>query len=210
MLDVADRPSKITRMQQQQGKDTRTIRDILFPNPFPPDEEDETERKSVTFSQRREALRLAWKDYRESWEGFWTSRGMFVEAPSKHEEDASSGQAENARSEEGQDSLTSVSKNIQRNKRFVEKGARQMTKEIREKTGVNSMEDLKQIAAQVMKLANECLASFMEGYRAGKKEEFDVNILKKYFEDFKDKVLEEQSAPKKRKPKRRVVRRQHH
>jgi hypothetical protein len=78
----------------------------------------------------------------------------------------------------------------------------ELRKEVRERTGINSSEDLKRYAAEAMQLMSTSLKEFMAGYRKGRDDEVE-KMLTEYFQDLKKKF----SKPRRRKRKRRVLKR---
>jgi len=132
--------------------------------------------------------------YRETWEGFYSSKGFFVEDATNEK----NSQEEVAKSMEQK--REEVTENVRRNAQFIQEESEKIRKEVRERTGINSTEDLKRVAADMMRLASECVKEFMAGYRKGRDDEVE-KMLTQYFQG-----LEEQAnKPKRRKPKRRVL-----
>lgn len=93
-----------------------------------------------------------------------------------------------------------ISANVQRNVDFVKKESTKLRDEVRERTGIHTTEDLRQVAGDMMKLASACLKEFMSGYRKGRDDETE-KMLTEYFQELEEKV----NKPKRRKPKRRVL-----
>jgi hypothetical protein len=181
--------------------DTRTVMDILFPNPFkgivPPNQT----KWPTTMAKWKEVFSLAWQDYKESWVGFTTSKGLFVEDVEPNHE---------VQKEKIVDGIKSKSKevmvNVKRNSRFLQASAMKIRKEVRERTGITSVEDIKAYAADAMRLATECLNQFMQGYRKGRDDEVE-KMLTQYFQNLETQA--NQPKKKRRKPRRRVVNRFH-
>jgi hypothetical protein len=181
--------------------DKRTVMDILFPNPFKGMDLPNQTKWPTTISRWKEVFSLAWREYKETWVGFTTSKGIFVEENDVIEEQARKKQVEVIKSKSQE-----VMKNVKRNARFLQVGALKIRKEVRERTGITSIEDVKALAADAMRLATECLTQFMQGYRKGRDEEVE-KMLTQYFQNLEA----EANTPKKkrRKPKRRIVNRYH-
>jgi hypothetical protein len=183
------------------GVDTRTVMDILFPNPFKGMEPPNQIKWPTTFAKWKEAFSLAWQDYKSSWVGFTTSKGLFVEDVEPEKE---------VQKEKIVGSIMSKSKevmvNVKRNSKFLQTSAMKIRKEVRERTGITSIEDVKAYAADAMRLATECLNQFMQGYRKGRDEEVE-KMLTQYFQNLEAQA--NQPRKKRRKPRRRVINRFH-
>lgn len=130
------------------------------------------------------------------------------------EEERKKAAAEGKASSDGID-FDQVEDNVQKNAQFVRENAQELLQHTQDRTGIRSTEDLKELAAEWMKLATECLKEFMAGYRKGRDDEID-KMLHEYFQDeekeeSKAKVNEgsQGDAPKtkrKRRPRRAILR----
>jgi hypothetical protein len=182
-------------------EDTRTVKDILFPNPFkgqdPPIEQFKW---PTSWAVWKEAFRMAWRDYRATWDGFFTSRGILVEDP----EEAAKSKKE--RGEAIDKKRQEVTDNVKRNARFLQDEAFELRKQVRERTGIHSAEDLKRVAGDMMRLFSDCVSEFMAGYRKGRDEETE-KMLTLYFQELEEKANE--PVTKRRKPKRRIINRRY-
>ena len=185
--------------------DKRTVMDILFPNPFkdmvppvPP------KKWPTTYARWKEILSLAWRDYKATWVGFNTSKGIL--APDQNDEEQH--QLEQTRKETIDAKKDEVARNMKRNRRFLQVSAMKLRDEVRTRTGITSMEDIKLFAADAMRLATECLQQFMSGYRKGRDDEVE-NMMTQYFQQLEQKAIQQAEKKPRRKIKRRVMNRYH-
>ena len=101
--------------------------------------------------------------------------------------------------------------NIKRNVESVREEGDALIGTVKKVTGIESQEDLKIWAMQQLRLANECVATFMEGYRKGRDEEVD-KMLNQYFKDIdlekanevKEQRVVVKTARKRRRRKRKA------
>lgn len=178
--------------------DTRTVMDILWPNPFKDEEPLDKIVWPKSFSAWRQAITLAWRDYRSTWEGFTTSKGFLVEDQEEIE------QQRKDRRESFDSKRDEVLGNVRRNADFLKDEAEEVRTLLRARTGVNSTEDLRKWAADMMRLASDCVNQFMSGYRKGRDDEVE-KMLTQYFQELEVDA----NKPKRRMPKRRVLDRFH-
>lgn len=184
-------------LSAEEDEDTRTVQDILLPNPFkndPPDPRDTEPPWPKTYSGWKSLLSRAWKMYCWTWQGFWTSRGMFVETQEEIKEQ--------------QDTIDSTKKEIvdrvKQNANIVKEGALSLRTQVRDYTGIHSHEDLRKWAAEMMRVAADCLNEFMAGYRNGRDDEVE-KMLTQYFQELQKEV----KKPRKRRKKRRILNKWH-
>ena len=176
---------------------------------------------------------MAWKDYKSTWKGFASSRGILVETTDVDDETkketenkttASSNsnykKDDNIKSDEKVPSLPEsvtqrrdemVGKNVKRNVQFLADEAKTIQKKVQDETGINNVEDLKRLAGDMMRLTKDCLNEFMAGYRKGRDDEVD-KMLTQYFKELEEEANNNNNKPKikRRKPKRRVLRRKYY
>mmetsp|Transcript_2763 Transcript_2763/g.7730 ORF Transcript_2763/g.7730 Transcript_2763/m.7730 type:complete len:344 (-) Transcript_2763:1129-2160(-) len=210
----------------------RTAKEILFPEPYGPEYTKEEWQeywaclRSPTIVMR--AAREAWADYKETWEGFFEQRGLVVytkeELEAKEREKIAAEEEKLAKEmeqqQQGQQGPTNskskavqamVERNARRNARAIKTAALMLRKQVRETTGVQSKEDLRNLAGDFMKLMSNSLKEFMEGYREGRDEETE-NVLKKYFTGMQDSFMaaekEKQEKLQKKIKRRKIKRRQ--
>ena len=187
---------------QERDLKQRTVGDILFPNPYKgiAYKPENSFHWPTSFSMFREALAMTWSEYKSTWKGFLTSRGFLVQDDPNKTGDNS--KLSPQPQESGVNRQEQVVKNVKRNVGFLERESVDLQKKVREQTGVNSAEDLKRLAGDMMSLASECVKEFMAGYRKGRDDEVE-KMLTEYFKELE----EEANKPKtqRRKPKRRVL-----
>jgi hypothetical protein len=190
--------------------DTRTVADILFPNPYKdePNPYARTGRGFDSFASFRKVFSMAWVEYKGTWKGFFTSSGFVVEDnPEDNPEKNATNVGEVVKAnklEETEIEKTGkkIQKNVERNVTFLRKEADTLRKEVEERTGIRSTEDLKEFARDMMRLASDCVAEFLTGYRKGRDDEVD-KMLSEYFKDLQEKA--EKPVERKRRAKRRVL-----
>jgi hypothetical protein len=182
-------------------EDTRSVRDIIFPQPFEhmPATDEYKMIWPTSLSMWRQALSESYAKYMSTWEGFFTSQGFIVQSK---DDDVQINTKEVALAAEKK--KTEVTANVKRNVEFVKEESTKLRDQVREQTGIHTTEDLRRFAGDMMKLATECVKEFMTGYRKGRDDETE-KMLTQYFQELDDKV----NNPKKRrrKPKRRVLKR---
>jgi hypothetical protein len=178
--------------------DKRSIRDILLPQPFKNSSQLDDDKIiwPTSVSMWRRTLSQAWATYLTSWDGFFTSQGFIVQSKEERQLQLNIKDAELA-VENKRDEVTA---NVKRNVDFVKEESTRLRNEVRERTGIHTVEDLRRIAGDLMKLASNCVKEFMVGYRKGRDDETE-KMLTLYFQDLDDKV----NKPKRRKAKRRIL-----
>jgi hypothetical protein len=181
--------------------DTRTIMDLVFPNPYkgyppPPN----AIQWPTTVTEWRDRLRKTWDLYRWTWRGFWKSKGFVVEDEldktlpipsynnnSSTNRDASTTTASSSSSMNDDGNSTTapdpneIIANVRRNAQFIKDEAVSLGNRIKQTTGIETKDDLKQIVAGAMKLFTECVNQFMAGYRKGRDDEVE-QMLTQYFQ----------------------------
>jgi hypothetical protein len=193
-------------------EDTRTIMDILFPNPFkdvlPPHQPP----WPTTYTKWKQILSLTWRDYKATWVGFTTSQGIMVQDEDHNTPTATTSTSTTSTPAQVEQMIHTkrdeVARNMKRNRRFLQFSATKLRDEVRTRTGINSIEDIKQYAADAMRLATECVQQFMQGYRKGRDDEVE-NMLKQYFQQLEQTAIQNAEKKPRRKMKRRVVNRFH-
>jgi hypothetical protein len=187
--------NKVAAAPPEEEEDTRSVRDILFPNPFhDTDIPDEYKMHWPTsLAMWKTLLSRTYANYLTTWDGFFTSKGFLV--TSKDDElnmKELQVVAENKQTE--------VTANVKRNAEFVKEESIKLREQVREQTGIHTTEDLRRFAGEMMKLASECVKEFMTGYRKGRDDETE-KMLTQYFQDLDEKI----NKPRRRKAKRRIL-----
>ena len=181
--------TRTTKKPESEEKDNRTISDILFPNPYKHHPPVDQFVWPNSFAVWRNAFSMAWKDYQSTWVGFTKSTGF--SSPDKEKEKQNKKAIEKTTED--------IKTNVRRNAEFLKEEAENLRKQVRERTGINSREDLQRWAADMMRLANDSVRSFMDGYRKGRDDEVE-KMLTQYFQSLEEKA----NKPKRRKIKRRI------
>jgi hypothetical protein len=179
-------------LAEENGQDTRTVKDLLFPVPDFGDDQDDIPKLiyPTTFSGWRNAFSMTIKEYLSTWEGFFTSKGFLVEDTPTEPVDI----------EAAKQKANEVTDNVKRNAKFARDESLKFREVVREKTGIQSQDDVRRVTADMMQLASDCVKDFMGGYRKGRDDETE-KMLTEYF-----KSLEvEADKPKRRRTKRRVL-----
>lgn len=184
--------------------DNRTVMDILFPNPFKDMIQPEEPKMPRTFSKWKQVLSLTWRDYKATWVGFTASKGILVQ----DQNDVQQQQLAEQRKDTIDTKKQEVMRNMKRNRRFLQVTAMKIRHEVRTRTGITSMEDIKQYVADAMRLATECLQQFMSGYRKGRDDEVE-KMLTQYFQQLEQTAIQQAEKKPRRKIKRRILNRYH-
>ena len=204
----------------EEEEDTHTIGDLIWPNPYYSEEENKlwwaSVRKEFWYflchlhpSNCIPTFRLAWREYRQSWEGFWTQRGFLVltkeelaeqerkereergddQDPVEENNDDRDDYDENNNDKkkkkkddnDKEDTLDMMQRNARRNFRGVKTMALMIRKQVREKTGIQSSGDIMALSRYFMEQFTEVIQQFMAGYRKGRDEEVE-KMLTQYFQ----------------------------
>lgn len=149
----------------------------------------------------RELVALTWADYKFTWVGFLGQNK--IEEVVKEENEALFD--EDKIREKQKEIRTNVDRNIEK----IKEGGDVVLHEMKDITGIYNKRDLKKWAMEQLKLANECVASFMKGYREGRDEEVD-KMMNEYFKDIDFDVDDEDEdeddeSEEENKAKRRVA-----
>lgn len=136
-------------------------------------------------------LRLAWEDYKSTWEGFndnlkKKSKTVEQEDDDKENDSSNNYQINTDKFVEKQKEIRS---NVDRNLGVLREEGASLVDIVKGMTGINNKRDLKVFAMEQLKLANECVSEFMKGYRFGRDKEFE-KVMTEYFKDieFNDEV----------------------
>lgn len=195
--------SNIPALQKaEKDADTRTVADILFPNPYKgePNPYASSALRFDSFASFRKAFSIAWVEYKRTWEGFFSSSGFLVEE--KTEKNTAEAKQEEPGETEIERTGKKIQKNLSQNVSFLQEETETLRNEVKERTGIRSSEDLKELAREMMRLASDCVAEFLAGYRKGRDDEVE-KMLTEYFKDLQEKA--NKPAEKRRRAKRRVL-----
>mmetsp|Transcript_17063 Transcript_17063/g.32278 ORF Transcript_17063/g.32278 Transcript_17063/m.32278 type:complete len:364 (-) Transcript_17063:1066-2157(-) len=144
----------------------------------------------------RQIIQLAWSNYKSTWEGF------FDNLKSEKEDDISTKEEEEVEEQDDKDLINletiqekqkEIRANLNRNLNVIKKESGTIVEVIKETTGMRNKRDVKMWAMEQLKLANECVAEFMKGYRAGRDEEMD-KMMNEYFKDIDLDFQQEEDA----------------
>lgn len=194
-------------LDEKEEEDTRTVLDILWPNPYRMRGEKEPGTEwPRDYEEWKIVLREGWALYMWTWRGFMSSRGFIVVDPLDKVE------AEKVESEkEIQDTMLrigatkeEVMAQAKANAEFLKDEALSLKEQVQEHTGIHTKEDLRRWAAEMMRLASECVSEFMKGYRKGRDDEVE-RMLTQYFEELRKEI----QKPPRRRAKRRILNRRH-
>lgn len=141
---------------------------------------------------------MALVEYRKTWNGFFKSRGLFVE----DEEEAEKSKENLHKSI--QEQTDAVKQNIKRNSKFLADESVRLRSEFQNRTGLHSLDDLRRVAREAMRLASDCLNEFMSGYRKGRDDEVE-KMMTQYFQELEQEANNPEPKKKRRKRKRRIV-----
>lgn len=164
----------------------------IFPSPQPDPIErrkaDEIENQNKKRRTIREGLALGWRDYKLTWEGFFDNL--------KEKKDKDSTTTTSTRISDGVESILQnideekiiqgqkdIQKNVKRNIKVIKNEGAEVIEAVKDFTGITTKEELTRWVMVQLKLANECVAEFMKGYRTTRDEEID-KMMNEYFKDF--------------------------
>ena len=184
--------------------DNRTWRTILFPSAH--DGDDVPKEPPIRWPRSPQAwykaFGEAWGLYKGTWEGF------FSKTP--NDDDATTAEKQNDDetddTHKGESAAKQIADNASNNLRVAQEEGGKLLEEVQSKTGIYTVEDVKQTAREMMKVATAMLKEFMTGYRKGRDEEVD-KMLHEYFQEEEDDKKEEEEEETTKRPKRRKKRR---
>jgi len=129
-------------------------------------------------------LPLAWGVYKSTWEGFFDNHGKYKKDLKKaeEEEDGDDDDEPMFDAKDIKKKQKEVRKNIGRNVNFLKEEGSVALENAKDITGIRNKNDLMKWSMKQLKLANECVAEFMKGYRYGRDQEID-NVMNEYFKD---------------------------
>jgi phage anti-repressor protein len=183
-------------------EDTRTVRDILWPSPYRLRGEKEPGLDlPKTYEEWKIILPEAWALYKWTWRGFMSSRGFIVVDPLDKVESEKEVQETMVKIAATKDEAMAQAK---ANAEFLKEEALSLKQQVQERTGIHTKEDLRRFAAEMMRLASECVSEFMKGYRKGRDDEVE-RMLTQYFEELEKEI----KKPPRRRAKRRILNRMH-
>ena len=137
-------------------------------------------------------LRQAWKVYMATWADGIT--GIPKKENTSRINSTYSNTSSTSASPTPMEELQNISNNAEKNLTVVRQDAQELLEQAKEKTGIRSQEDIKELASEMMTIATECIKEFMAGYREGRDKEID-KMLHEYFQgDNKNNDEEENTS----------------
>ena len=119
------------------------------------------------------------------------------------------GEATNLAQDSNTSRIDAIQESATANLKVARESAQELLDSAKETTGIRSQEDIRQVAADMLKLATVCLQEFMSGYRTGRDQEID-KMLHEYFQegsgDENSEDGEDITPTRRRKPKRANLR----
>lgn len=175
----------------------------IWPDPHGYDPEFERQHRfprPQSFQQLKEAWELSIKEYR------WSHEGWLL--PESEETDSNGETKEKLSvSDRIEEQRKQINTNVAKNVKFIKAEGPKALEEVQKRTGIYSLQDLKEWTALQLQLATECVHEFMAGYREGRDDEVE-KMMNQYFqgmwEDEEVKPADGESKQKRRKPKRRI------
>ena len=125
----------------------------------------------------REAIPMAWNMYKSTWEGVFDNKN------DNEEEDDDNNDGSIIDEEKIKMKQKEIRKNLKKNIKVLKEDGSHVVETVKETTGIRNKNDLIKWSMKQLKLANECVAEFMSGYRKGRDEEIE-KVLNQYFKDF--------------------------
>jgi hypothetical protein len=161
---------------------------VLFPTPRNDPEGrfvEEAKPEAMSWAERRVQFRQAWKLYKSTWEGFGI--GTSTSSFGLEDKDGSGGKETKQSLHPNQDEnfgkiSMNLQSNVERNLEFTRREGAALLKHAKEQTGLETKEDVKALATELLKLLTLCLKEFMVGYRKARDDEID-RVLHEYFQD---------------------------
>lgn len=129
-------------------------------------------------------LSMAWRDYKSTWEGFSDNlkKKSKPDEKEKYDEENDNSNSFKVNSDRIAEKQKEIKSNVDRNLGVLREEGASFLSFVKGLTGINNKRDLKVFAMEQLKLANECVAEFMKGYRHGRDDEFD-RVTTQYFKD---------------------------
>jgi hypothetical protein len=162
--------------------------DVVSINHQSADEEESYNHDDILHEGKREKrsfrkiLQLAWTDYKSTWEGFFDNLKVDKKKDTNAQEEEHTKEEDLIDLETIQQKQKELRANVNRNLKMIKEEGGTIVEVIKETTGMRNKRDVKMWAMEQLKLANECVAEFMKGYRAGRDEEMD-KMMNEYFKD---------------------------
>jgi hypothetical protein len=163
---------------------------VLWPLPNGDDYSPPPRRRRIP---RLQDFRRAWAEYMETWKyGLSGRRPTGINSGTTHHRSAGGDSADilslaatttaAAATSTHQQQLEDVADNAKRNLHLIREDAQELLEHAKNKTGIRTQEDIKNLASEMMQLATESIREFMAGYRQGRDDEID-KMLHEYFKD---------------------------
>ena len=195
--------SKLKELEQ----DNRTAMDIIWPNPYKGETNPYAFPKPRNWHHFKTAVTAAWRDYLWTWKGFRQPGFLVPDIEEYSAADEILNKKQKPNNTLPDDPKTAIQQNIQRNTQFLQENAQQLKQELKDRTGIQNKEDVRQLATLVIKTVTHCVNEFLAGYRKGRDDEVE-NMLTKYFSEFQQTHLDTNTNKRRRRrTKRRTQRR---
>ena len=78
--------------------------------------------------------------------------------------------------------MDTIRNNLDNNIQTIQEEGQTLIHNVKEKTGLKTKDDLRNVATSMMSLATECISHFIKGYKEGRDQEVD-RVLHQYFQD---------------------------
>ena len=155
----------------------------------------------TSMAHAREAWALSVKEYLSTFEGW------LLPVPDEPESDGTKESSSSSVSEQVEAQRKQIQSNVAKNVKFLKVEGSDVLQEVQKRTGIYTLQNLKEWAALQLQLATECVQEFMAGYREGRDDEVE-KMMNQYFqgmwEDEEAEPADGESKKKRRKPKRRI------
>lgn len=174
-----------------------TVSDILFGKPLESPIRHKYRKTQYHFPNTwngwKSSFQRVWTTYLSTFEGFITKEkkrdadGNIIEEGKDDAGDQS--KDENSLQEKAKEVAGEIASNVQKNISTIQQESPTILQMGQQITGISTKEELRAWVGEQLKLATECLAQFMKGYRVGRDDEVD-KMLHEYF-----KEVDEQKEP---------------
>ena len=191
-----------------------TISEIIFGKPpkKPEGFQDGGKRWPRTIDEWRESLRVNIPLYVASFEGYlpwWKDKGTLERLMGKELKDKGLplGEEMEKALDKWEGKTQDAPQQFQNNMELLKVEGQKALEQAKKNTGIYTKEDLRIFAEDMLRLANECLAEFMKGYRSGRDDEVD-KMLTQYFQELDEAAdalpTYQRMKRRGRNPKRRI------
>lgn len=157
------------------------------PQPNPPEVQKKLESKYRKISLAM-AIPEVWDQYKMTWDGFFDNHNkQKIKKEDEEEGNNNYDYKDFIDEEELTRKQRDIRKNIKRNVKVLREEGGHALEKAKTITGIRNKNDLVEFSMEQLKLANECVGEFMNGYRKSRDDEID-KMMNQYFQEEGDKT----------------------